>query len=126
MDIGAQMVFNKYGCEESVTDQQVWEEELWIAEIATNARFHCLRVVEHHFHDYSFRPDNLQLMAYLTAKYPDIDVGTAAVILPWQDPLRVAEWPSGRRCWIIFPAGGCGLAWGAVWRGASSKASARQ
>jgi alkanesulfonate monooxygenase SsuD/methylene tetrahydromethanopterin reductase-like flavin-dependent oxidoreductase (luciferase family) len=47
--------------------------------------------VEHHFNDYSFCPDNLQLMSYLTAVCPDIDVGTAAVILPWHDPLRVAE-----------------------------------
>ena len=30
-------------------------------------------------------------MTYLTAKCPNIDVGTAAVILPWHDPLRVAE-----------------------------------
>ena len=36
-------------------------------------------------------PDNIQLMTYLTARHPDIDVGTAAVILPWHDPLRVAE-----------------------------------
>ena len=36
-------------------------------------------------------PDNLQLMTYLTALCPNIDVGTAAVILPWHDPLRVAE-----------------------------------
>jgi len=91
MDIGLQMVFTKYGCEESVTDQQVWDEELKIAAIAADSGFDCLWAVEHHFRDYSFCPDNLQLMAYLAAKHPNIDLGTAAVILPWQDPLRVAE-----------------------------------
>jgi alkanesulfonate monooxygenase SsuD/methylene tetrahydromethanopterin reductase-like flavin-dependent oxidoreductase (luciferase family) len=91
MDIGLQMVFTKYGCDVSVSDQQVWDEELRIAEIAVDSGFDCLWAVEHHFRDYSFCPDNLQLMAYLTAKYPNIDVGTAAIILPWQDPLRVAE-----------------------------------
>src|SRR5712672_90481 len=30
-------------------------------------------------------------MTYLTALCPNIDLGTAAVILPWHDPLRVAE-----------------------------------
>src|SRR3546814_4317981 len=30
-------------------------------------------------------------MTYLAALCPHIDVGTAAVILPWHDPLRVAE-----------------------------------
>jgi hypothetical protein len=91
MDVGLQMVFTKYGCEESVSDQQVWDEELLIAEIAAEADFDCLWAVEHHFRYYSFCPDNLQLPAYLTAKYPNIDVGTAAVILPWQDPIRVAK-----------------------------------
>ena len=46
---------------------------------------------EHHFFDYSFCPDNLQLMTYLAGVCPNIDLGTAAVILPWHDPLRVAE-----------------------------------
>ena len=91
MDIGLQMVFTKYGCEESVSDEQVWDEELRIAGIAAESGFDCLWAVEHHFRDYSFCPDNLQVMSYLTAKYPDIDVGTAAIIVPWQDPLRVAE-----------------------------------
>jgi alkanesulfonate monooxygenase SsuD/methylene tetrahydromethanopterin reductase-like flavin-dependent oxidoreductase (luciferase family) len=30
-------------------------------------------------------------MSYLAAVCPDVDLGTAAVILPWHDPLRVAE-----------------------------------
>ena len=30
-------------------------------------------------------------MTHLAALRPNIDVGTAAVILPWNDPLRVAE-----------------------------------
>jgi alkanesulfonate monooxygenase SsuD/methylene tetrahydromethanopterin reductase-like flavin-dependent oxidoreductase (luciferase family) len=30
-------------------------------------------------------------MAYLAALCPNVDLGTAAVILPWNDPLRVAE-----------------------------------
>jgi alkanesulfonate monooxygenase SsuD/methylene tetrahydromethanopterin reductase-like flavin-dependent oxidoreductase (luciferase family) len=50
-----------------------------------------LWAVEHHFADYSFCPDNLQLMAHLAAICPNADIGTAAVILPWNNPLRVAE-----------------------------------
>ena len=53
--------------------------------------FDVLWSAEHHFFDYSFCPDNLQLMTYLAGVCPDIDLGTAAVILPWHDPLRVAE-----------------------------------
>ncbi len=62
-----------------------------IAAIAADGGFDCLWAVEHHDDDYSFCPDNLQLMSYLAAKHPNVDVGTAAVILPWNDPLRIAE-----------------------------------
>ena len=90
MDVGMMMIFSSYGWE-GESDSQIWEEELRLAEIAADAGFDCLWSAEHHFNDYSFVPDNLQLMTHVAAKHPDIDVGTAAVILPWHDPLRVAE-----------------------------------
>ena len=90
MDVGMMMIFSSYGWEEG-SDGQMWEEELRLAEIAADSGFDCLWSAEHHFNDYSFVPDNLQLMTHVAAKHPDIDVGTAAVILPWHNPLRVAE-----------------------------------
>jgi len=90
MDVGLQMVFASYGWT-GVSDEQVWEEELRLARLAADLGFDVLWSVEHHFNDYSFCPDNLQLMSYLAAECPDVGLGTAAVILPWHDPLRVAE-----------------------------------
>jgi len=90
MDVGMMMVFASYGWE-SCPDDRVWNEEIRLARIAADSGFDCLWSAEHHFNDYSFVPDNIQLMTYLTARHPNIDVGTAAVILPWHDPLRVAE-----------------------------------
>ncbi len=90
MDVGMMMIFTSYGWEDC-PDGQVWEEELHLARLAADLGFDCLWSAEHHFNDYSFVPDNINLMTYLTAICPDIDVGTAAVILPWHDPLRVAE-----------------------------------
>ncbi len=90
MDVGMMMIYSSYGWEEG-SDGQMWEEELRLAEIAADSGFDCLWSAEHHFNDYSFVPDNLQLMTHLAARHPDIDVGTAAVILPWHNPLRVAE-----------------------------------
>ena len=90
MDVGMMMIFSSYGWEDG-SDGQMWEEELRLAEIAADAGFDCLWSAEHHFNDYSFVPDNLQLMTHVAAKHPDMDVGTAAVILPWHNPLRVAE-----------------------------------
>ena len=90
MDVGIQMVLATYGWQ-SMSDDQAWDEELRLARLADELGFDVLWAVEHHFNDYSFCPDNLQLMAYLAALCPNIDLGTAAVILPWNDPLRVAE-----------------------------------
>jgi len=47
--------------------------------------------VEHHFTDYAACPDPFQMLAYVAAKTEKIDLITAAVILPWNNPLRVAE-----------------------------------
>ena len=90
MDVGMMMIFSSYGWEDG-SDGQMWEEELYLADIAADAGFDCLWSAEHHFNDYSFVPDNLKLMTHVAAKHPNIDVGTAAVILPWHDPVRVAE-----------------------------------
>lgn len=90
MDVGFMMLFTNYGWDDC-PDERVWQEELRLAEIAASSGFDVLWATEHHFRDYSFCPDNLQLMAHLAALHPDIDVGTAAVIIPWNDPLRVAE-----------------------------------
>ena len=90
MDVGMMLIFTSYGWEH-IRDDEVWEEELKLARLAAEAGFDVLWSAEHHFFDYSFCPDNLQLMTYLAGLYPTIDLGTAAVILPWHDPLRVAE-----------------------------------
>ncbi len=90
MDVGVQMVFATYGWT-GMRDDQAWDEEIRLAQLADELGYNALWAVEHHFNDYSFCPDNLQVMAYLAALCPNIDLGTAAVILPWNDPLRVAE-----------------------------------
>jgi alkanesulfonate monooxygenase SsuD/methylene tetrahydromethanopterin reductase-like flavin-dependent oxidoreductase (luciferase family) len=90
MDVGMMMIFASYGWDDC-PDDRVWKEEIRLARLAADSGFDCLWSAEHHFNDYAFVPDNLQLMSYLTARHPHMDVGTAAVILPWHDPLRVAE-----------------------------------
>ena len=90
MDVGMMMIFASYGWE-NCSDKQVWDEDIRLARLAADLGFDCLWSAEHHFNDYSFVPDNLALMTHLAALCPNVDVGTAAVIVPWHDPLRVAE-----------------------------------
>jgi len=91
MDFGIQMIFQSYGYDESVTDGQVYDEEIRLALLAEELGFDKLWPVEHHFEDYAFCPDNIQFLSYLAARTTRIGLATGAVILPWNDPLRVAE-----------------------------------
>ena len=81
MDVGIQMVLATYGWR-GMSDDEAWDEEIRLARLADELGFDVLWAVEHHFNDYSFCPDNLQLMAYLAALCPKVGLGTAAVILP--------------------------------------------
>ena len=90
MDVGMQLVFASHGWD-GIRDSQVMDEELHLSRLADELGFDVVWSVEHHFFDYSFCPDNTQLLSYLTAVTKNIDVGTAAIILPWNDPLRIAE-----------------------------------
>ncbi len=90
MDVGIQTMWSAHGWE-GLSDEQVYADELSLALQAEELGFDVVWAVEHHFFDYALCPDNIELLAYLAAKTSRIHVGTAAVILPWNDPLRVAE-----------------------------------
>ena len=90
MDVGIQMIFSTYGWP-GMSDREAWHEEIRLARLADELGFDVIWSVEHHFFDYSFCPDNTQLLSYLAPLCTHADLGTAAIILPWNDPLRVAE-----------------------------------
>ena len=91
MRVGVQMIFQSWGYDQSVSDGQVVAEEIRLGELADELGYHALWPVEHHFNDYSFCPDNTVLLANMAARTKRILLGTGAVILPWNQPLRVAE-----------------------------------
>jgi alkanesulfonate monooxygenase SsuD/methylene tetrahydromethanopterin reductase-like flavin-dependent oxidoreductase (luciferase family) len=47
--------------------------------------------VEHHFTDYTMCPDVLQFLTYMAGRTREVQLGSMVVVLPWHDPLRVAE-----------------------------------
>jgi alkanesulfonate monooxygenase SsuD/methylene tetrahydromethanopterin reductase-like flavin-dependent oxidoreductase (luciferase family) len=91
MHVGVQMVFQSYGYGADVSDGQVVAEEVRLGVLADELGFDALWPVEHHFEDYAFCPDNTVFLAHMAARTQRIRLGTGAVILPWNDPLRVAE-----------------------------------
>jgi alkanesulfonate monooxygenase SsuD/methylene tetrahydromethanopterin reductase-like flavin-dependent oxidoreductase (luciferase family) len=89
MKFGLLQIFQNH--RSAVPDAQMWDEEVQMALLAEELGFDSVWVVEHHFRDYAACPDNLQYLAYLAARTSRITLATGAVIVPWNDPLRVAE-----------------------------------
>ena len=72
-------------------DSQGYESFIDYVIEADRLGFKQLFMVEHHFTDYAACPDPLQALSYVAAKTKTIKLMPAAVILPWNDPLRVVE-----------------------------------
>lgn len=89
MQFGVQMVFQNWG--DHIGDDQVYDEEIRLGLLAEELGFDALWPVEHHFENYSFCPDNTQFLSYMAARTSRIKLGTGAVIMPWNTPLRIAE-----------------------------------
>lgn len=53
--------------------------------------FHSMFMVEHHFTGQGQVSASMTLLAYLAAKTQRIRLGTAVVVLPWHNPVLVAE-----------------------------------
>lgn len=89
MDVGILLVFQNWY--ENMSDEDVFTRELNFGELAEKYGFDSVWSAEHHFDDYSMCPDNVEVLSYVAARTSRVKLGTGAVILPWNDPLRVVE-----------------------------------
>ena len=76
---------------DALGDDAVYENELRLCDLAVELGFESLWTVEHHFDDYTMCPDPVQWLSYMAGKHPDVLLGSGVIVLPWHDPLRVAE-----------------------------------
>ena len=75
----------------ALSDAEVYRNELRLAEMAEPLGFDSVWSVEHHFDDYTMCPDVLQFLSYMAGKTKHVKLGSMVVVLPWHDPIRVAE-----------------------------------
>ncbi len=68
-----------------------WQGEIDLAITADRVGFDSIACVEHHFEAYGMCGDNLQYLSYLAARTENAKLMPGAIILPWNDPLRIAE-----------------------------------
>src|SRR5262249_7101008 len=89
MHVGTAVVFQ--GCGDGRTDRNVYRNELRLGDLAEPLGFESLWGVEHHFTEYTMCPDVLQYLTYFAGRTHRIQLGSMVVVLPWHDPMRVAE-----------------------------------
>lgn len=89
MHVGMAVIFQ--GAGEGRTDRNVYRNELRFGDLAEPLGFESLWGVEHHFTDYTMCPDVLQYLTYFAGRTRTIQLGSMVVVLPWHDPMRVAE-----------------------------------
>lgn len=73
------------------SDAEVYQAELGLAERAEPLGFESVWSIEHHFTDYTMCPDPVQFLSYMAGKTTTAKLGTMVIVLPWHDPIRVAE-----------------------------------
>ena len=89
MHVGMTTIFQNPG--KKVADYEVYRNELRLADLAEPLGFESIWGVEHHFTDYTMCPDVLQFLAYMAGRTEKVQLGSMVVVLPWHDPMRVAE-----------------------------------
>ena len=89
MDVGLAIIFQ--GTDKRRSDLEVYQQELRLGCMAESLGFQSIWGVEHHFTDYTMCPDVLQMLTYFAAKSDTLLLGSMVVVLPWHNPMRVAE-----------------------------------
>src|SRR3954454_13325920 len=98
-------------CQTGRSDASVVGEHLALGDLAEPLGFDSIFALEHHFTGYSMSPAPVQLLSYFAGRTKRVQLGTAVIVLPWHDPVRVAEEIalldvlSGGRCLFGFGRG---------------------
>jgi alkanesulfonate monooxygenase SsuD/methylene tetrahydromethanopterin reductase-like flavin-dependent oxidoreductase (luciferase family) len=89
MHVGMATIFQNP--ENQRSDREVYQKDLRLTDLAEPLGFDSIWGVEHHFTDYTMCPDVLQFLTYFAGRTRKIQLGSMVVVLPWHDPIRVAE-----------------------------------
>lgn len=89
MHVGMSSIFQGFGGD--LADGEVYEADIHLADLAEPLGFESIWGVEHHFTNYTMCPDVLQFLTFMAGRTQRVKLGSMVVVLPWHDPVRVAE-----------------------------------
>ena len=87
MNVGIAMFFQGLGR----ADREVYRNEIRLGDLAEPLGYQAIWSVEHHFDDYTMVPDVTQFLTFWAARTKRVQLGSEVVVLPWHNPIRVAE-----------------------------------
>jgi alkanesulfonate monooxygenase SsuD/methylene tetrahydromethanopterin reductase-like flavin-dependent oxidoreductase (luciferase family) len=73
------------------TDADRIRADLDIIDMADRGGIDTVWASEHHFSEYMTTPNLCQYLSFVAGRTKSVDLGTAVIVLPWHDPVRVAE-----------------------------------
>ena len=74
-----------------VADYLHMEETLALGELVEPLGFDSIWTTEHYGSPYSMQPNPLQYLAYWAGRTSRVDMGTAVIVAPWWNPVRLAH-----------------------------------
>ena len=72
-------------------DSAILHEHMALGDLAEPLGFDSLFALEHHFTGYAMSPSPLQFLSYYAGRTKRIHLGTGVIVIPWHDPIRIAE-----------------------------------
>jgi alkanesulfonate monooxygenase SsuD/methylene tetrahydromethanopterin reductase-like flavin-dependent oxidoreductase (luciferase family) len=75
----------------TIKDGQIYEDNIYVADLLEPLGFNALFQVEHHGSPYHMTSNPLAILYYMAGRTERLEMGTCVVVLPWNHPLRVAE-----------------------------------
>lgn len=75
----------------AVPDAANMDDTLYMGELVEPLGFDSIWATEHYGSAYSMQPNPLQYLAYWAGRTSRVDVGTAVIVAPWWNPVRLAS-----------------------------------
>ena len=80
-----------HNLDRQLTDLEAYRRDLVLAARAEEVGFDSVWTSEHHFSDYQLTSQQLMFLAWVAGQTSRVKLGTMVTVLPWHDPVRVAE-----------------------------------
>lgn len=75
----------------TVSDADNMDETLYMGDLVEPLGYDSIWATEHYGSAYSMQPNPLQYLAYWAGRTKRVDMGTAVIVAPWWNPVRLAS-----------------------------------